>query len=178
MRLLKQALALFGALVVLAVIVAFVAPKKAHALGAALVQIVPVTTTHVGQNESQLVALNCGMGNSFCNAVDPQEVVDATTAYVVPTGYTLIVTDYEWTRFISVGAGETVFDALDSISSTPLSFHTLVNSSAVTDSHGVASIHDRFATGIRIGSGVELVDAQALNNTGFAFVQGYLVPND
>jgi hypothetical protein len=95
MRLLKQALGLLAALVVLAVIVAFVAPKRARAVAAALVQIVPGTTTHVGQNESQLVSLTCQSGNDFCNAVDPGGNV-STSKYVVPTGYTLIVTDWEF----------------------------------------------------------------------------------
>jgi hypothetical protein len=157
--------------------VAVVAPKTAHAVAAALVQIVPGTTTHVGQNESQLVALSCASGNSYCNAVDPQGNID-TTAYAVPTGYTLIVTDYEWTRSISLSADRTVFDLLEFESSSPPVFHNLVHSSAVTDSLGIASVHDRFATGVRIGSGIQPVDNQALNSTGFAYVQGYLVPND
>jgi hypothetical protein len=57
MRMLKQALGVLGALVVLAVIVAFVAPNRARAVAATLVQIVPGNTTHVGQAESRLVSL-------------------------------------------------------------------------------------------------------------------------
>ena len=52
MRLLKEAAGVLGALVVVAVIVAFIAPKRTHALVAALVQVtntsanpVPVTAT-------------------------------------------------------------------------------------------------------------------------------------
>jgi hypothetical protein len=94
MKVLKQALGGLRALTVLAV-VAFVAPKTAHALAAALVQIVPGTTTHVGQNESQLVSLLCGNGIAYCGAVDLSGPTSASP-YVVPSGYRLIVTDWEW----------------------------------------------------------------------------------
>lgn len=68
MRLLKQAWTVFATVVVIALLLAIVSPKAAHAVAAARVQIVPGTTTHVGQNESQLVSLLC---NASCVAVDP-----------------------------------------------------------------------------------------------------------
>ena len=181
MNVIRKAVSALGGIFLAALLVAALAPKATRGIAAALVQLVPGTTTHVGQNESQLVALNCAMGNNFCNAIDPQGVVDTTTAYVVPAGYTLIVTDYEWTRFIitDLEPGELLFNSLISVPSGPgISIHTIVNSTAVTANVGGAAIHDRFVTGVRIGSGVKLADVQAINNLGWAYVQGYLVPND
>jgi hypothetical protein len=179
MRLLKQALALLGALVVVALIAAFIAPNRANALAAALVQIVPGTTTHVGQNESQLVALTCLNGNNFCNAVDPNGDI-STSPYVVPAGYTLIITDYEWVAFTKLGPGVIQFSGLVSIGDYPI-VKTILTSTGLTDNLptlAIAHLHDHFVTGVRVGSGVTLADVQAENNTGFSSVQGYLVPND
>src|ERR1700679_4396314 len=105
MKLLKQALGGLGALTVFAVVVAFVAPKTAHALAAALVQIVPGTTTHVGQNESQLVSLLCGNGIAYCVAVDLSGQTSADPSGT-PPGSTLIVTDGEWVGKGVVGEGQ------------------------------------------------------------------------
>jgi hypothetical protein len=62
MRLLKQAMAVLGTVLTITALVAIISPKTAHALAAALVQIQPGTTTHVGQNEGQLVSLFCQTG--------------------------------------------------------------------------------------------------------------------
>ena len=80
----------------LMVVGAMLGPRTAHAVVGALVQIVPGTTTHVGQNESQLVSLACEQGTEYCVAIDPEGDY-STTGYVVPSGYTLIVTDWQWT---------------------------------------------------------------------------------
>jgi len=172
MRILKQALAVFGAFVVLAVIVAFVAPRKTHALVAALVQIVPGTTTHVGQNESQLVSLICDASPHF-SAVSLTGTFDPSVGYVVPAGYTLIVTDYEW--FVSGGSAglltsDTFINTADS--------GGFVYSFAIADGNGNSFVHEHYATGIRIGSGVGLGDSAAASFGSVARLQGYLVPND
>lgn len=169
MRLLKEALGLLGTLMVLAVIVAFVAPKRARAVAAALVQIVPGTTTHVGQNESQLVSLTCQSGNDFCNAVDPGGNV-STSKYVVPTGYTLIVTDWEFFPFGT--PNNTSVDALQ-VPSVLLLQNLVIG----VGSDGVLT-HEHYATGVRAGSGMQIEDAVARSQSGIAQVQGYLVPND
>jgi hypothetical protein len=179
MRLLKQALGVLGALVVLAVIVAFVAPKKAHALAATLVQIVPGSTTHVGQNESQLVALICSEGNSYCSEESPAGSLDPTTSYAVPTGSTLIVTDYSWASFASSRCSNqpdsySVRDFL--FSSTPGTYQSSAQF-ALTDKNGTAALAIHFASGLRVASGVTLGDALASNFCGEATVHGYLVPN-
>jgi hypothetical protein len=171
MKLLKQALGGLGALTVLAVIVAFVAPKTAHALAAALVQIVPGSTTHVGQNESQLVSLFCDNANG-CYAIDSAGAASLKTPYTVPAGYTLIVTDWEWE---SISNGGTASDGLLNEATNA----GLVSSQAnVPSGANAAFVHEHYLTGIRVGSGVELLDLSADEGFGSSNVQGYLVPND
>jgi len=171
MRLFKEALGVLGALVVVAVIVAFIAPRRAHALVAALVQIVPGTTTHVGQNESQLVSLVCG--GFFCSAIDPDGNFSGA-AYSVPAGYTLIVTDYQWIAF-GTGVEAGVFHP-DYFYNTATG-NLLGFSQAIADNLAEIYAHEHYASGIRVGSGVTIADHDAAS-FGDAFIQGYLVPND
>jgi hypothetical protein len=173
MKLLKQALGGLGALTVFAVMVAFIAPKTAHALAAALVQIVPGTTTHVGQNESQLISLLCSTGHAYCRAVDLSGAF-SSTPYVVPSGYTLIVTDWEWIGNGGAPQGEFAFDSLRNPNDG-----VFANSGALVTTTGSAPYtHEHYATGVRIGSGVTIEDSLAAVGDGFANIQGYLVPND
>ena len=171
MKRLKQALGGLGALTLLAVVVAFVAPKTAHALAAALVQIVPGTTTHVGQNESQLVSLLCNNENG-CYSIDTTGAISLTTYYTVPTGYTLIITDWEWeSRSLSGRASDGLLNKVTNAG--------LVNSQAfVASGASAAFVHEHYLTGIRVGSGVQLLDLSADEGFGESDVQGYLVPND
>jgi hypothetical protein len=171
MKLLKQALGGLGALTVFAVVVTFIAPKTAHALAAALVQIVPGTTTHVGQNESQLVSLFCASGKDYCSSEDLSGAL-SSAPYVVPSGYTLIVTDWEWFG----GGGQTgvlVEDFLINIED-----FILATSWALADGDGHASTHERYVTGIRLSSGTRIFDFLVYQGNGKASIQGYLVPND
>jgi hypothetical protein len=172
MKLLKQALGVLGALVVLAVIVAFLAPKEAHALAAALVQIVPGTTTHVGQNESRLVSLRC-LAEPGCFSLDPAGEISSPTLYVVPSGYTLIVTDWEWVYTDKGTPGNLVENQLVNASGGDLVF-----SLALIASGGGAFTHEHYESGIRVGSGATIEDFFAANGAGFGAIQGYLVPND
>lgn len=175
MRLLKQALGVLGALVVVAVMVALVSPKKARAMVVSMVKIVPGTTTQVGQNESQLVSLSCVISNSFCNAVDPEGNVSAN-GYVVPSGYTLVVTDWEFLVFGgSDAAGTFVRDDLQNGNSGKTN---MVEAFALADNLGNAYGHEHYAAGIRVGSGVTIQDLFTATSSGSAQVQGYLVPND
>ena len=176
MRLLKEALGVLGALVVVAVLAAIVVPKRAHALVAALVQIVPGSTTHVGQNESQLVQLACNTGETTCFAIVEPEGYQSGTSYVVPSDHTLIVTDWEWSSFSKALAGSHLYDELDSINQGQT--ETLVFSYALADAQGKAYAHEHFASGIRVGSGLTVSDIAASTSQGYAYIQGYLVPND
>jgi hypothetical protein len=149
MKLLKQALGALGALVVLAVFVAFVAPKKAHALAAALVQIVPGSTTHVGQNESQLVALFCEVGNSYCGEQSPTGAL-GSTPYVVPAGSTLIVTDYSWSTVFNSSPACTFapdsYSASDLLIATGSGVYFSSLRSALTDKNGAAALTIHFTS--------------------------------
>jgi hypothetical protein len=84
MNLLKQVAAILGTVTMIAILIAIVSPKTAHAVTALLVQIEPGTTTHVGQNESQLVSLQCNVGTNFCTNFGPDGVSVTLEAYVAP----------------------------------------------------------------------------------------------
>jgi hypothetical protein len=175
MRLLKEALGVLGAFVVLAVIVAFVAPNRARAVAATLVQIVPGNTTHVGQAESRLVSLGCVEGKAYCFEINAEgSLSDESTPYVVPQGYTLIVTDYHWYG-TNIKSGIPIFDSLYNPAVKPSIFN---DSEADSDENGVAFVNEHYTTGFRVGSGVTLADKLAATDSGSGYVQGYLVPND
>jgi len=172
MRLLKNVLAVCGALLVLAVIGALVAPKPAHALVATLVQLVPGSTTHVGQNETQLVSLTCSL-HPYCQWIDPTGQV-APAPYVVPSGYTLILTDWEW--FLLYGSSAEGIPIDDYVQNT-VGYMTIVHGVAITNKLGGASAHEHYESGVRVGSGVIIQDFQASVGSGYSAIQGYLVPN-
>jgi hypothetical protein len=180
MKLLKQAFAVFGVVTMFAILAAVIAPKSAHALVAALVQIVPGTTTHVGQNESQLVSLTCSADTGRSCVILVPSTMPSTTPYVVPTGYTLIVTDWQWSDFPEGSAGVLVSDLLFSVAAgtTQTGGLALTVSSAITDQHGNSYTHEHYATGLRVASGQSLIDYVVSAGLGSADVQGYLVPND
>ena len=172
----RKLMSTLGGIFLAALLVAALAPKAARGVAAALVQIVPGTTTHIGQNESRMVSLSCKSGETFCTSVDSSGNV-ASAAYQVPAGFTLIITDYEFVIFLPVGgAGLTACDNFSSLSGG-LQF-LVVAPCALTDSAGVAHGEQHFTTGIRVGSGLTLSDVEAGARIGFAAMQGYLVPND
>jgi hypothetical protein len=167
MKLLRQALGGLGALTVLAVILAFIAPKTAHALAAALVQIVPGTTTHVGQNESQLVSLTCPPGINDCSAIDPEGNA-STSAYVVPAGYPLILTDYQASLYFPGYPNKQISDFLfDQTASNALMF-----TEGLTDKDGVGYGHEHLVAGVRVASGVTPIDLDASSGDTSAWAQG------
>ncbi|MGB7023965.1 MAG: hypothetical protein WBD73_09220 [Candidatus Acidiferrales bacterium] len=175
MRLLKQAMAVLGTVIAIAVLVAVLAPQSARAVVAALVQIVPGTTTHLGQNESQLVALFCGVNSTACFSMDSSGSI-ALTNYVVPAGYTLVITDYEWTLFGASGQARAcdTIDVIVGVSTRPL---LPVGSCTITTAGGEAYRAEHFTSGIRVASGVPIRDSDAAAGIGSADIQGYLVPN-
>jgi hypothetical protein len=173
MRLLKQAMAVLGTVATVAILAAVISPKSARAVVATLVQIVPGSTTHVGQNEGQLVSLLCGTSATpYCVALDPTGT-PASTAYVVPSGYTLIVTDWEWTGNGGAPAGQLTVNFLRNVTGG-----FLVYSAALVTTVGTPAYdHEHYGTGIRVGSGVTIEDFLAAIGDGQGLVQGYLVPN-
>lgn len=98
MKLLKQALALFGAFVLVAAMLVIVTPKTAHAVVEALVQVantpaqsIPTwRTDNDGRNVVRLVYFETMNDGTFSNVVP---LNDATTSspYTVPTGKRLVI---------------------------------------------------------------------------------------
>ena len=162
-ELLKQALGILNALVVLAVIVAFVAPNRARAVAATLVQIVPGNTTHVGQAESRLVSLECIDGKAYCSQIDVEAKGDESTPYVVPNGYTLIVTDYEWQG--TSPSGGLIGDSLVILMSSDFN---VSEAEAIQFDVDTPYGHEHYVTGFRVGSEVTLTDVRANTSTGIA----------
>jgi hypothetical protein len=102
MRPLKQALAILGTVVVIAVIAALVTPKTAHALVATFVQVVntpsqPVPTWSTDNDGRSVVRLyyfeNMAAGAIFNASGGGSPMIDAstTTAYTVPAGKRLVI---------------------------------------------------------------------------------------
>ncbi|HTV09319.1 MAG TPA: hypothetical protein VMD97_09780 [Candidatus Aquilonibacter sp.] len=174
MTLLKQTLAILGAVFTITLLVAVISPRTAHAVAAALVQIEPGSATQVLQNETQLVNLYCTNSAPGCFPISPAGGF-TTTPYVVPSGYTLIVTDWQFSYTKQSGqTGRTYTDVLSS-TSNPSDVYAF--GFAVADVAGNYAATEKFSTGIRVGSGVTITDGLALSNEGFAEIQGYLVPN-
>ena len=197
MKLVKQAMTVLGILVVITAIVALVTPKTAHAIVATMVEIVPGGTTHVGTTESNLVSLVCNLGaiprggglSGTCEAVDATGEVSGT-AYQVPTGSTLIVTDYEWQLTLpddpngccrATTPDTYVCDFFYTAGGSGIALVIVPllrqQSCALTDSKGLDYGREHFTTGIRVASGVIVYDNLAGLSIGSAALQGYLVPN-
>jgi len=176
MNMMRKVLTALGGIFLAALFLAALAPRVTRAVAAALVQIVPGTATHMGQNESRMVSLFCEAGNSFCNAVDGSGNV-STAAYEVPAGFTLVITDYEY-KYSAASASnagqlrcDNFYDASNVLSLLP------IPSCALVDATGFVYGKEHFTTGIRVGSGVTVADFDAASRLGFAAMQGYLVPN-
>ena len=93
MRLLKEALGILGALVVLMVIVAFVSPKAARGVAAALVQVVNTPTTAVPTVAAPAATQ---IYNSQCQSSDVASVSSFSYLYctfspAIPAGQTLFI---------------------------------------------------------------------------------------
>jgi hypothetical protein len=171
MKLLKQALAVVGTMVVIALLVALVAPQSARAVVATLVQITPGATTHVGQYEGQLVALLCN-GHQYCQEESPSGGWSASP-YVVPTGYTLIVTDYTW-QVLGLPPNFSLYNFL--VGANGQGYGSTL-SRATSDQAGTATRDLHFTAGLRIASGVTVYDLEATSSEAYATIHGYLVPN-
>jgi hypothetical protein len=175
MRILKQAFAVTGALFVLAVALAFIAPQRVQAVAAALVQIVPGGSTHLGQYESNLVSLSCDVGLTYCIVNNP-DGSNSTSAYTVPSGYTLVITDYEWLSYGDEIAGSVTY--CDAVVGTTTGGSIVPPACAIADKNGFVFDKEHYTAGVRVASGVPIEDAQASFAKATSTIQGYLVPND
>jgi hypothetical protein len=175
MNLLKQAMTVLGAVLTIAVLVAVISPKTAQAVAATLVQIQPGSTTHVGQNETQLVSLVCNENPvDNCITLAP-DASTGTSQYVVPSGFTLIVTDWEYfASDADSSPGSFIRDELFLNGNTG---KRIALSTTLTQGSTSISAHERYETGLRIGSGQAVQDRLSAAGEGTAAIQGYLVPN-
>jgi hypothetical protein len=170
----RKAFSVLGGIFLAGLLLAAFVPKATRGVAAALVQIVPGATTHIGQNESRMVSLYCSSG-TVCNSVDSSGNV-ASAAYQVPAGFTLIITDFEYKVFLPSEGGHFLCDTFYNVFGI-LPFLN-VPSCGLADSSGQVYGKEHFTTGIRVGSGVTIADFAAANGEGFADLQGYLVPNN
>jgi hypothetical protein len=174
MRLLKQTMAVLGTVATIAILAAVISPKSARAVVATLVQIVPGSTTHVGQNESQMVGLYCV--GATCYPLNGSGTALASS-YVVPAGYTFMITDYEWLAYGSAPSGQLVCDYIF-MSLNNVDYAALpAGSCTIASSDNRAYRADHFTAGVRVASGMTIFDGNASNGYGYSAIQGYLVPN-
>ena len=172
MKFAKRLLMVAGAVAFAGMVGAMIDPKGAHALVAAMVQIVPGATTHVGQVESQIVMLECNAGD--CRRLFSDGTID-TQPYIVPAGFSLVVTDWEFQQSSSPAGQFTcrkLFATNNAVISKPPLDLFFPESCAVADSVGFAAGETHLTTGMVVGSGMTVI-------SGFesATFQGYLVPN-
>src|SRR5208282_3787265 len=107
MRYAKRMLMIAGALALTGILGVAMAPKVAHGLVASMVQVAntaanPAITQETSKQVAQIVELTCGAANTTCTQVLPDAPLP-TTAYTVPTGQTLVLTNVE---FQSVDNGD------------------------------------------------------------------------
>jgi hypothetical protein len=90
--------------------------------------------------------------------------------YVVPSGYTLVVTDWEFAATLTVGKpGDYGADYLVSVQNPNKIFAA---GFVLADPSNTVAGHKQFTTGIRFGSGVTPVDYNTVAFNGSAFIQG------
>lgn len=179
MKFAKRLLMVAGAAAIAGVLSVALVPRAVHAVVATLVQIVPGSTTHIGQSETQLVALTCAQGQSYCLRESPSGGFLSLSAFAVPAGYTFIVTDYNW-YYISntcpTPGGLCPGDELTNLNAT-IGGYFAMTEDVLSQSNGSAFGHQHFSSGVAIASGVTVTDVAANSGTGGATVYGYLVPN-
>jgi len=97
----------WGGVAVAAIFLTLAVPRAAHAVAAALVQVVntassPVISQGIGNQAAQIVQIECGfvpgtpIGN-YCNLIPPSGIIPspALNGYDVPDGQTLVVTSVD-----------------------------------------------------------------------------------
>jgi hypothetical protein len=102
MKLLKQAMAVLGTVMVVAIIAALVTPKTAHAIVATLVEVVnttanPAITQDTSKQASQILTLYCPSTSSLmpCYQLDEQGVL-STIQYTVPSTSHYVITSIDF----------------------------------------------------------------------------------
>jgi hypothetical protein len=174
MQVLKRLLMGFGSILAAALLLALAAPKSAHALVAALVQVTntpanPVPVVDVQRAAQQSVELECNPAEQICYQIQP-DGSNNNTAWVVPSGMHYVVSDVEVTSETAPGYITSVFDVQWTVPSgaTHAEGWQVLSNGATTEF--------QFPSGIIVVSG-STVGCQAAGPIGFAFVRGYLMAN-
>jgi len=178
MHFLKRLLMGFGsilsAVLLLALLLALVAPKSAHALVATLVQVTnttanPVPVVDVQSAAQQSVELECNPAEQICYQIQ-SDGSNNNSVWVVPSGMHYIISDVEVTSQTAPGYVNSVFDVQWTLPSGTLhaeGWQVLSNG---------ATTEFQFPSGIIVVSG-STVGCQSAGPIAFAFVRGYLAPN-
>ncbi len=195
MQFAKRMLMVAGAVALAAILGMAIAPKAAHGLVAALVQVTNTTAnpipavlpTHLGTSASDLVTIECFAPSApLCKpasffTVSPDGTVGPT--FAIPSGQALVITDVQWA--ISGGTqGDTATLVLGTqLGATiigPARIPTLIvpffySGAAAPDSNGYAARTDQILGGVMT---TVVPTAEAGNGTygiiGLVIIHGYL----
>jgi hypothetical protein len=178
--LLRKAIVPLLGFAVVVLILLLATPRAAHAVVAALVEVVntsanpvPVTTpTHLGVPLSSLVALNCITSGTSCSSFRQIDASgnQAATDYTIPAGHTLILTDVEW-EAIGGTAGQVAFLNFRCAGGCAFVFSSRV----IADSAGIASTADHLTSGVPLVF-LPTVGVGDASNLSYLVLRGYLVP--
>jgi hypothetical protein len=172
MNALKRIVSVVGVMTLVVLSIAVIAPKTSHAVAAAFVQIVPGSTSHIGQAEGQMVALDCRTPDP-CVSLSPSAGDTGESSFVVPSGYTLVITDFQFLQF-NDSPNINACDQLLIRNSTSQSFYSPTLICEKADSTGLVERDVHFTTGVRVASGASL---RNYTDNSEATVLGYLIPN-
>lgn len=178
--LLRKAIVPILGVAVVVLVVLLATPRAAHAVVAALVQVVntsanpvPTTTpTHLGVPLGSLVTLNCLNSGTTCSSFRQIDASgnQAATDYTIPAGQTLIITDVEWE---AIGGTVGQFTFLNLFCSGGCAF--VYQSRVVADSGQHASTADHLTSGVPLVYLPTVIVGPAVALSRLV-LRGYLVP--
>jgi hypothetical protein len=160
----KHAIALGGTAVAVSLLT-LTAPRAAHALVVALVQVTntvatPAITQDVSKLASQSVELACFPGQG-CGQILPNG--STSTTYFVPTGSSLVITT------VQINTTLTGSNTVELLQSGGTRGTWVLN--------GAGTFEFQYPSGIAISSGQEFLFEGGQNGTDHSFLIGYLVSN-
>lgn len=185
MKRLKQAMALLGSVVVIAVIAALMTPRAVRATVATLVQVVNtsanpvsmVAPTSMGVPTANLLTLVCrAPGGDVCSGFYQlnSNGTLASTPYVLPSGDTFVITDIEWSQTGCNPSQPCLFSiGVSNTGTPPPSFLT----TTLADANGLAYGAEHLTSGIAVTQEIPSGLGGAPGSSGFigqVNYQGYL----
>ena len=174
MRIVGKAVSALGGILLAALLIAALAPKATLGIATALVRVAntaanPAMTQDTSKQVSQIVELTCGATAQKCTQLLPDAPLQST-AFAVPTGQTLVVTNIE---FESVDNGDiATFEIAYQI---PPGAPLLKSWSAVGNG---ATAEFSLGPGFGIAAGDSIDVVEQFNTVGErAIMRGYLTSN-